>query len=433
MHNAMIGWSYHTTPVELREKLAFSQTQVERALSEFKKRFPGTESVLLSTCNRVELYFASTLADLLPSTNEVGNFVAECHGLSFDEIEGKSIKLSGEESVKHLFTVASSLDSMVVGEVQIVAQVRAAYEEACRLDAASTNMHQIFQRATLVAKRVATETGIHKRRVSIPSIAVSEIATEFFERFDDKRTLLVGAGEMGTETLRYLIEKGATRITVVNRSRPNAESLAREFDAQTADWDKLYDQIAEADLIVSTTGADRPIMNQKEFAAARTGKGSSLLILDLAVPRDVDPEIGELDDVYLYTVDDLQQVCDQNIAARKKEWPKAQEIIADETKKFLAERIHRGSGITIKQLRERTDELKSQELSRLHGKLEARGLYQDLNGDMGEEIKKELEKSFDRLANKILHPPMKSLRENADSTYHPVLVEALRKLFQLDD
>ncbi|MEM8733731.1 MAG: glutamyl-tRNA reductase [Planctomycetota bacterium] len=433
MHTAMIGWSYHTTPVELRERLAFSQAQLEATLNNFKERFPGTESVLISTCNRVEIYFAATLADLLPTTNEVGSFIAESHGLEFGDIESKALQLQGEDTVKHLFTVASSLDSMVVGEVQIVAQVRAAYEEACRLAAASTNMHQIFQRATLVAKRVATETGIHKRRVSIPSIAVSEIATEFFERFDDKRTLLVGAGEMGTETLRYLIEKGASRITVVNRSRQNAENLAREFEAQTADWDQLYSQIGEADLIVSTTGADRPIMNQKEFAAARSRKGSSLLILDLAVPRDVDPAIGELSDVYLYTVDDLQQVCDRNIAARKKEWPKAQEIIAEETKKFLADRTHRGSGITIKQLRERTDELKSQELSRLHGKLEARGLYQDLNGNMGDEIKKELEKSFDRLANKILHPPMRSLRENADSSYHPVLVEALRKLFQLDE
>lgn len=426
MQWTMVGWSHHRTPVEIRERLAFSKEQVQDALQRFRQSFPAVESVLLSTCNRVELYCAASDGERLPKLEELGQFLTDYHAFPYSEVESQVTALSGEDTIRHLFTVASSLDSMVIGEAQILSQVKSAYEIACEGDFASTQMHQVFQRAAAVAKRVASETDIHRRRISIPSVAVSEIATEFFESFDDKRILLIGAGEMGTETLRYLVDQGANRITVVNRSRSRAEELAEEFGAEVAAWEDIYSQLVDSDLVVSTTGAAEPIVTAADFKLAR-GQASAraVLILDLAVPRDFEGKIGDLPDVYLFTVDDLQEVCDRNIQARRDEWPKAQKIIEDETRKFLAEAAHRGSGATIKQLREQAEKVKADELQRLLGKLEARGL--------DESIRRELELSFDRLVNKLLHPPLKSLRENADSTQHATLLDALRRLFQLRD
>ncbi|MFK7737556.1 MAG: glutamyl-tRNA reductase [Pirellulaceae bacterium] len=426
MQCGMIGWTYHQTPVELRERLAFSQTQVARAQEFFKNRYQGVESVLLSTCNRVELYFASDKGKELPSADDVGQFVSEFHGIQYNDIAEQAIKLTGEQMISHLFTVASSLDSMVVGEVQILSQVKSAYELACAHGTVSTHLHPVFQRASFVAKRIATETSIHHHRVSVPSVAVSEIATEFFESFEDKGILLIGAGEMGTETIRYLVDKGANRITVVNRSAEKAFSLAEEFRASHATWDRLYELVSRADLIVSTTGADRPIIELAEFKKSR-GKRSAkaVLLLDLAVPRDIDTEVGDLPDVYLYTVDDLQEVCDRNLEARKREWPKAHKIVEQETTKFLSDDVFRGSGHTIKQLRSQAEQIKSHELERLLNKMDGRGL--------DDSLRKEVEVSFDRLVNKLLHPPLKSLRESADSANHGSMIAALRKLFRLQD
>lgn len=426
MHWTMVGWSHHQTPVEVRERLAFNNEQVLEASKLFKVRFPNAESVLLSTCNRVELYCAASEPKLIPTAEELGLFLTEYHDFPYVEVQEQLTTLNGKDSIQHLFTVAASLDSMVVGEAQILSQVKLAYEMACEGNSASALMHLAFQRATVVARRVANETEIHKRRISIPSVAVSEIATEFFERFDDKRILLIGAGEMGGETLRYLKDSGAQSITIVNRSSERATELAAEHDARIAAWDQLFPEMAEADLIISTTGASQPIVTESEFKSARSKRNSrAVLILDLAVPRDVEPDVANLSDVYLFTLDDLQQVCDRNVQARQEQWPKAQKIVAQETDKFLAETIHRGSGATIKQLRAQAEQVKQDELKRLLSKLNSRGLNED--------AQKDIQVSFDRLVNKLLHPPLQSLRENADSGHHASLIDALRRLFQLKE
>lgn len=420
---AMIGWSHHRTPVEIRERLAFSKEQVFEILSLFAERYPQVETVLLSTCNRVEFYCAANNQEL-PPADELGRFVTEYQDVPYAEVQDQVTFLSGVDSLRHLFSVAASLDSMIVGEAQILSQVKTAYELACEGKTASTMMHQAFQRATVVAKRVANETEIHRRRVSVPSVAVSEIATEFFERFDDKRILLLGAGDMGTETLRYLIDAGASKIAIVNRSRERAEILGKQFGAEVAPWDELYPRIATADLIVSTTGASEPVVRLDEFRAARAKqKKGAVLILDLAVPRDFESSIAKLSDVYLYSVDDLQEVCDRNVEARKKEWPRAQEIVEQETQKFLSDSRHRGSGATIKQLRQQAESIKQEELKRLTSRPSIR--------EADAELKKEIEIAFDRLVNKLLHPPLQSLREHSDSSSHASLVDALRRLFQL--
>ena len=420
----MVGCSHHRTPIEIREKLAFSPEQVRQALEVFATRFPESESVLLSTCNRVELYTATQSLDRLPSTKDLGTFLADFHQLKLDDFHDMLAAAEDEQAIKHLFMVASSLDSMIVGEAQILSQVKTAYELACEEESAGGLMHSAFQRATAVARRIANETEIHRRRISVPSVAVSEVATQFFERFDDKRILLIGAGEMGTETLKYLTDAGAKQIRIVNRNPERAVELAKMFDAVTLPWDALETGVSEADLVVSTTSSTEPIFSLERFKKVlQRRKRRAILILDLAVPRDFEAAIADLPDVYMFSVDDLQKVCDRNIELRKNEWPKAERIVQEETQKFMAEMIHRGSGPTIKLLRDQANKIKQEELQRLLGRLQAHGV--------NDEVTNELSISFERLVNKLLHPPLQSLRENADSSHHASMLDALRKLFQL--
>lgn len=421
----MIGCSHHQENVNFREQLSFTGDQASAALEAFRARFPGGEAVLLSTCNRVELYAASDDASELQHADMV-NFLASQRGFDQDQLMEHLIYLSGPQAIEHLFTVAASLDSMVVGEPQILAQVKQAYELACNQGSAGPLTHSIFQSASRVAKRVATETDIHKKRVSIPSVAVGEIAVEFFERMDDKRIVLIGAGEMGRETLLYLRDKGARDVRLINRHRQRADATAAQLGARAADWDQMNELLANADLVVSTTAATEPILTAQQFAEIHPQRyGRTLLILDLAVPRDFDPKIGEFSGVYLYCVDDLQAACQQNQRERDRQWPKAKKIIEEETREFMAALHHRATGPVIKRLREQAEQVKLDELARLQGKLSAAGA--------DESLQREVKQSFDRLVNKLLHPPLASLKDDAASGHNHGLLEAIRKLFQLND
>src|SRR5688500_14594498 len=331
----MVGLSHHTAPVEIRERLAFSVDQARLALSRLRQRYPETEAVLLSTCNRVELYVASETAAACPTHHDVVSFLAEFHGLDPVELFGALFERTGEDFVRHLFMVAASLDSMVVGEAQILGQVKQAYELATTAESVGPLTNAAFQAALRVAKRVATETAIQQKRVSIPSVAVADFASQFFERLDDKRIVVVGAGEMGEETLRYLIDAGASDIALVSRSLERAEGLADRLAGVPHSWGKLHEVLVEADLVVSATSATEPIIDAAEFKRIVAERYQRpLVILDLAIPRDFDPAIGDLAGVYLYSIDDLQSACDENRKAREKEWPKAERIIEDETQRF---------------------------------------------------------------------------------------------------
>src|SRR5205085_1556410 len=223
MNLRMVGCSHSTASLEVRERLAFSREQAAEALTRFRSRYPQAEAVLLSTCNRVELYFASEAAEACPTHHDAVNFLAEFHGVQADELFNKLFEHTGEDFVRHLFTVAASLDSMVVGEAQILGQVKQAYELATKASATGPLTNAAFQGALRVAKRVATETAIQQKRVSIPSVAVAEFGKSVFERFDDKQVLVIGAGEMGGEALRYLIDEGARRISLISRNLVRAE------------------------------------------------------------------------------------------------------------------------------------------------------------------------------------------------------------------
>jgi glutamyl-tRNA reductase len=420
----MVGCSHHTAPVELRERLAFSREQAVEALTRFRRRYPQTEAVLLSTCNRVELYFASQSPEACPTHHEAATFLAECRGVSVDEIFTQLFEHTGEDFVRHLFSVAASLDSMVIGEAQILAQVKQAYELADLAQTTGPLTHGVFQAALRVAKRVATETALQQKRVSIPSVAVAEFAKGIFEQFDDKRVLVIGAGEMGEEALRYLLEEGARDIWLVNRSVARAEELARKLAGQVRPWSDLTELLVAADLVVSATGSEEPILSLADFkplVARRFQR--TLLILDLAIPRDFDPRIGQLTGVYLYSIDDLKAACEQNRRQREKEWPKAERIIEEETQRFMTELNHRATAPTIRRLKQRADEVKEEELTRLLNKL----------GPIEPRVRSEIAIAFDRLVNKLLHPPLESLRDESRHGTPHGLLEALRRLFRLED
>ena len=426
----MIGCSHHDAAVEFREQLAFSGDQVSDALSSFRHQFPACELVLLSTCNRVELYATAPDEGSL-DRDTVSEFLATQRDLPIDQIVDQMIFRSGNEAVEHLFTVAASLDSMVVGEAQILSQVKQAYDRACHAGSAGPLTHSVFQAANRTAKRVQQETTIHRRRVSVPSVAVGEVIPEFFDSLANKKILICGAGEMSEETLRYLKNAGANDLSIVNRNYDRAETLAKEFEVSADRWESLSELLTRVDIVVGATSASEPIVDVATFSALHPKrKNRLLLILDLAIPRDFEASIGELPSVYLYGIDDLQAACRRNQKERQKEWPKAKQIIDDETKRFLHAIQHRATGPVIRRLREQAEELKREELARLANKLQSKLTSAS---SLDQNVSNEIEKSFDRLINKLLHPPLSSIRNDAAQGHSRGLLEAMRQLFNLGD
>lgn len=420
----MLGCSHHATPLEVREQVAFSPQQVIEALGMLKGMYPDGEFVLLSTCNRVELYVGGMEAEGVPELVELERFLSDFHGVGVRTIQTYFQGREDESAIEHLFSVASSIDSLVVGESQISSQVSNAYETSRSMGFAGSVMHTLFQHANLVSKRVSNETEIHRRRISVPSVAVSEVASEFFERFDDKRVVVIGSGEMGVDTLEYLMDAGAKSIDIVNRSWERAEAVAQRFGVRAAVWDQLDGLLVQADMVVSTTGATDPIMTESRFRGIHSKRTrGNLLILDLAVPRDFEAAIGRMPSVYLYSVDDLQSVCQRNEAFRRQQFPKARRIIEEEVQRLISDWNLRASGDTIRALRAQAELIRDAELQRLFGKQAMQGL--------DPLVQQEVQQTLDRVINKLLHSPLQSLREAPHEAQRDSLVDALRRLFQL--
>ena len=423
MRLAMIGCNHKTADIAQRELFAFSPEQAATALQRWGEQHADLEAVLLATCNRTELYVASENGNI--SDDEmIARFLCESKNVSPESLQPIQIRLCDSEVVSHLFEVAGSLDSMVVGEPQILAQVKSAYQLAAEVGTVGPIMHGLFQTSLKAAKRIFTETEIHQRRVSIPSVAVVDFAMQIFERLDDKKTLVLGAGEMADETLHYLVDHGAKSITVINRNQDRAEQLAKQWNGQTDAWDNRVQHLAEVDVIVSTTGATKPIIRLDDYLAIESQrKGKPLFVLDLAMPRDFDPAIGERDGVFLYAIDDLKEACERNLASRNRELPQAEKIIRQERERFLHEMRHRVTGNVIQQLRDGWGEIKETELKRLFNKLP----------NLSESEQAEVRYAFDRLINKLLHPPLESLRDEAKQGVPGMLLDALSRLFRLKD
>ena len=422
MNLHVIGCSHHHSSVHVRERLSFTPDQVKKFLDKFHSTYPLSEAVLLSTCNRTEFYAAGKSIEGVPTPDQMIEFLAQDRGLASGDIQSNLFTHHDREAVGHLFRVAASLDSMVIGEAQILSQVKQAYQLAVDTGHRIPLTHRVFQSAMKVAKRVATETEIHSTRVSVPSVAVNELTGEIFERLDNKRILILGAGEMAEETLTYLVAKEGKDIVVINRTRDKAESLAEKFNAQVADWEELGKHLADADLIVSTTSAKEPIVTSGLFQEVLgDGRQQPLLVLDLAIPRDFDSKVGDFPSVFLYTLDDLQKLCEKNRKSRESQWPQAEKIIQQETGLFFQDVQRRNSGSTIALLKKQANTAKDAELERLLNRI-----------DLSPEEQAEIEQSFHRLVNKILHPPLKSISADKDADSGGLL-EAMKRLFQLGD
>ncbi len=421
----MIGCDHHQAGLEVRQQLAFDGSQTRAALAAWHRQFPATELALLSTCNRVELYAAAEGEDSAPAAEELVASLLNFRQLPQEQLASQVQTLTGSEVVRHLYRVTSSLESMVIGEPQILAQVKQAYLHAHQLGCTGPLLHELFQSALRTAKRVTGETSLHKHRVSIPSVAIADLASCVFETFDDKHVLVIGAGEMAEETLRYLRDAGRAQIHVINRSAERGRELAHTWSGTYHAWDELWDQLVRADLAISTTSAGQPVVTGADYAQRVTPHRHQrpLFILDLAVPRDFEPSIGEDPGVYLYSLDDLDHACEQNRQARAAELPAAEKIVAQESSRFVAEINHRATTPVITGLRAGLERPKTAELERLFRRLP----------DLDAASQAEIRQFADRLVNKMLHPPLESLRDASQNGPPHGLLDALKRLFHLED
>src|SRR6476620_5225658 len=422
---AMIGCNHRHTSLAVRERLAFTPEQSLDALAAWRVTHPDHEAVLLSTCHRVELYAAVPDPEANLDPPALTQYLANFHNVPVEEIGGELMSLEGEDVIRHLFRVAASLDSMVLGEAQILSQVKQAYEMASEIGSIGPVTHGAFQAAIRTRRRIAGETSLYRHPVSIPSVAIADFAARIFERFDDKRVLVIGAGTMAQETLQYLTDAGAKHIVVLNRNFERAQSLAKTWNGRPAPWSELIDQIVTADLIISTTGADRHVVTLHDYReyVARRRQQRPLFILDLAMPRDFEPEIADELGVYLYGIDDLKEACERNREARESALPSAEAIVEEEVRAFVADTRHRASVPVIAQLRESLETVQAAELDRLYGRLPG----------LDDRSRQEVRQFADRLLAKRLHPPLESLRDESRKGSPHGLLDALKRLFQLND
>lgn len=426
MNLQVVYCNHQSARLDVRERLAFAnEAQLERAYAELKTRFPKSEAVVVSTCNRVEVYTAQADDGVSPSSRELAQFFSEFHNVPVEEFFDDLLQQSGAAAVQHLFEVACSIDSMVLGENQIVSQVKAAYDVAARTQANGPLTNVLFQRALAVSRRVRTETRLSEGRVSIASVAVGEFGRSIFDRFSDKTVLVIGAGEMAEETLRYLQEEGVGRLMVCNRSLPRAQQIAAEFRGEARHWDDLDACLAAADIVISATGAATPIVSRERYLAIRhlTGERPQF-ILDLGAPRDFEPSAGNIDDgVFLYNIDDLEATCERNRSLRTGEIARAQQIIAEETARFMHDVYHQATGPIVQRLRDEWHAIGKSELDQLFRKLP----------HLAEADRSAIERSMERIVNKLLHPPLQTIREEAQSGTPHGLLETLRRLFRLGE
>lgn len=431
MNVQVVYCSHQTTSLALRERLAFATAeQLNRAYQSLRAVFPKSEHVVLSTCNRVEIYTAQNEAgpedvDQTPTREQVAEFLSRFHGVSRDDLCGTLLAEKGPEAVRHLFEVASSVDSMVLGESQIVNQVKEAYRIALENGACGPLTNRLFQRAMRVSARVRNETALAEGRVSVASVAVGDFGKSIFDRFDDKTVVVIGAGEMAQETLRYLKEEGVREILVVNRSLDRAAKLATEWGGQARAFEELDSALAQADVIVSTTGASTPIVGAARFAAIRRRTAEKpVFILDLATPRDFEPSVGDIDEnVFLYDIDALEATCETNRRSRAKEVERAQRIIQEEAGRFVHDIYHKSTGPLISQLQAKSHQVREEEERQLFAKL----------AHLSEEDRHTIERSIERIVNKLLHPPLEALRDEARHGPPQGLMDALRRLFGLGE
>ena len=412
-----VGLNHDSAPVEIREKIAFSTSSVPIALSSFTQSFPLSEAVILSTCNRVEIY--ATSPDNTLSKEALLDFFSAFHGLPKEKFADHMYHHQDMNAVRHLFFVASSLNSGVLGETQIISQVKEAYMTATAAETTGSILNQLFQRSLNVAKDVHTKTSIGKGNISVSTVAV-DLAIKVFKDFSDKTIFIIGAGEMCELVLKHLVERGAKTAIVANRNYDKAKSLAEEYDGKAINYENLDDYLPQADIVISSTASPRPVIHTEHIKSAiKARRGNPILLIDIAVPRDIDSQVAKIDNVYLYNIDDLQTVANNNAKDRKKDIGNCVVIIDNEVEKFMAWFEELKIGPAIAQLRNHFHEIGEQELERLRPKL----------GEIAHEEWEHIVYSMQRTLNKILHKPAKVGKEKAKNGGGYQYVETIKHLF----
>jgi len=415
----LIGLSHQTAPVELRERLDFQARGVDAALQTLGKRAAAREVVVLSTCNRAELY--ATCEDLDTARRDLHAFLSEYHDVTEQAVAPHLYERTDLDAARHLFRVAAGLDSLVVGEPQILGQVKDAHSAASAAQSSGAILNRLFHASFAVGKRVRTETGLGAGAVSVSFAAVS-LARKIFGDLSERAVVVVGAGEMGKLTARHMKSQGAPHITIVSRSMAHAARTAEAIGgASVAPWDDLDASLAAGDIVIAATGAASPILTKARLEAImRTRRGRPLFIIDIAMPRDVEAAAGELEQVFLYNIDDLQSTVRENMARRASEVARAESIVAEELEKFAAWLRSRGAVPTIVALRQHFEAIRRAELDRL--------LKQSSLTAEAQERVEDITRLF---MEKLLLTPTEQLKLLGDQEIVGAYSEALTRLFGL--
>jgi len=391
----VVGMNHRTAPIEVRERVAFSDNEVREILSLARAEDTLGEVLLLSTCNRTEFYGLSN--DNGAAEMYIRNIISRQKHVDLAAHPGYAYTLSDVESARHLLRVATGLDSMLIGEPQILGQVKQAHQLSLEAGACGLVLNRLLHTAVAAGKRVRTETQLGSGAVSVAS-AAAELAGKIFEDLSARSVLLIGAGEMGELTARHMLEKGAANLTIANRTFSKAMELATELNGLALPLDRVEESLACVDIVISSTGSTEPIISQsqmKKIVSRRSGR--PIYIIDIAVPRDFDPAIGRLDGVFLHNIDAMNLLVEKNLEERRAEIPRAEIIVEQELERFLVWRRSLAATPAIKQLRKRLEEIRRQEVARYGGRF-------------CEDDREQLDRLTESLMKKILHPAMDKIR-----------------------
>lgn len=416
----LAGVSHHRTPLEVRERLFFAPDAMPDWLDRLGRYNGLEERVILSTCNRVEVY--SFAASFDEGVGAIRSFLSEARGAAAETLRSHLYVLRDEEAMRHLFLVASSLDSMVVGEPQILGQVKEAYRLARESGHAGKNLASLFSRAFQVAKKVRERTAIGEAPVSVSSVAV-DLARKIFGSLADRTVLLLGAGEMAELAARHLAAQGASAILVANRTLARAQELALALGGRAVDYQNLTGELAAADIVIASTGAPHVVLDRGRVAAALDlRRDRPMFLIDIAVPRDVDPRVNELENVYLYDIDDLQTVASANLQGREKEAEQGRLIVEEELRTFLRRRKAEELSRTFAAIRVQAESFREGELAKTLNRLPG----------LDEKQRQALEAMTRAIVNKLLHHPFAHLREMAAEQADEKTIEFVQRLFGLE-
>lgn len=418
----LVGLNHKSAPVELREKLAFKNSSVHPLELLKESQFPIKEAFFLSTCNRVEFTFVLNRDRKEELLQRLEEFLTKISNIPFGALIRHLYFLEDREAIRHIFEVACGLDSMVLGEPQILGQMKDAYRRALELRTCGLVLNKVLHRAFFVAKRVRTETGIGGGAVSV-SYTATQLAKKVLGSLRDKKVLLIGAGEMAELACQHLITYGAKEILIANRTLNRAVELAERFKGKAFSLEELPDLLVEADIVISSTGAPGFIITKSMLSPLlKARKFRPLFIIDIAVPRDVDPAVNELENIYLFDIDDLKEVVEENLKNRKKEALRARTIIEEEVLKMEKWLAELSIYPTIRRLARWAEDIRSKELEKTLRRLK----------DLTDEEKEALEVLTKSLVQKLLQPPIFFLKNG----YHEegrYAVSLIREIYRLDE